>query len=166
MATSQNQLTIPEILEQESRIPAEILSYFRERFRNHVYDVVLREFIKCRASQRLGKTELARRIGRSPELIIRWLGTPGNWTLDTISDLLLAMGAEPKVAVTPIDNRRFAQRKEFGLPRQFTCIPRGYALGRQIPHDWQQLSPPHPSALPFDMPYRSQETGYQGGWIN
>src|SRR5690554_6774287 len=38
------------------------------------------------------RTELARRLGKSPSQITRWLGAPGNMTLDAISDLTLALG--------------------------------------------------------------------------
>ena len=55
-----------------------------ERLR--LYEAVIKEFLESGVT----KAELARRIGRKPEQITRWLGAPGNWTLDTVSDLLLA----------------------------------------------------------------------------
>jgi hypothetical protein len=67
------------------------LAYFRERQRNRIHELVLGEFLKSGIS----KAALARRIGRKREGIMRWLAAPGNWELDTISDLLLAIsGAE------------------------------------------------------------------------
>ncbi|MEC7593676.1 MAG: hypothetical protein VYA64_09600, partial [Pseudomonadota bacterium] len=43
----------------------------------------------------LTQAELARRMGRRPEVVSRMLGAPGNWRLDTVSDLLFAIsGAE------------------------------------------------------------------------
>ncbi len=51
----------------------------------------------------LTRSKLAKRLGKRPEQITRWLAAPGNLTLDTISDLLLTMNAEidPKVAAWP-----------------------------------------------------------------
>ncbi len=79
-------------------IPVAMLAYFRGRFGNKIHELVLAEFA---AQEREGKTsraELARKIRRKPEQITRWLGSPGNWTLDTLSDLLLGMGLEPVVS--------------------------------------------------------------------
>jgi hypothetical protein len=46
---------------------------------------------------------LARRLGKKPEQITRWLGAPGNWTLETLSNLLVAMGYEPQFSAQPLD---------------------------------------------------------------
>ena len=54
------------------------------------------EFVKSRLSQ----ADLARRLGRGTDVVCRLLGGPGNWTLDTISDLLFAIsGAAPVFGV-------------------------------------------------------------------
>ena len=45
-------------------------------------------------SNGLSQADLARRIGKRPEVINRLLGSPGNWRIDTISDLLVGIGAE------------------------------------------------------------------------
>jgi hypothetical protein len=57
--------------------------------------LVMREFKKAGIS----RATLARRLGKRPEQVSRLLGGPGNWTLDTVSDLLFAInGAEPEYA--------------------------------------------------------------------
>jgi hypothetical protein len=67
------------------------MAYFRERQRNRIHELVLGEFLRSG----LSKADFARRIGRAPEQITRWLAAPGNWELDTISDFLLGIsGAE------------------------------------------------------------------------
>ena len=70
-------------------IPIGKLAYFRSRLRLEFYDFILRRFL---AQENLTKAELARRIHRSPDVVNRWLGAPGNWTIDTLSDLLVGMG--------------------------------------------------------------------------
>jgi hypothetical protein len=72
------------------------LSYMRERNRARLYNLVIEEFQYSGISQAV----LAGRLGKAPEVISRLLGSPGNWTQDTISDLLYAIsGAEPRYDV-------------------------------------------------------------------
>jgi transcriptional regulator with XRE-family HTH domain len=54
-------------------------------------------------SKGLTKATLARRLGKAPEQITRWLASPGNLRLDTVSDILLAMRHELSFDVTPIE---------------------------------------------------------------
>jgi hypothetical protein len=76
---------------REEPIPIGTLAYFQARNRSRVYETVIREFLDSGITQ----ATLARRIGKRPEQINRLLGAPGNWTLDTVSDLLFATsGAE------------------------------------------------------------------------
>ena len=57
-------------------------------------------------TESLTKAELARRIGRRPEIVTRLLGSPGNWRLETVSDLLLGIGAEElDMSATSLLNR-------------------------------------------------------------
>lgn len=70
-----------------ARIPLGTLGYFQARNRGRVYDLILKEFQRSKLSQ----ADLARRLGKRPDVICRLLGAPGNWTLDTVSDLLFAI---------------------------------------------------------------------------
>lgn len=83
------------------RIPLGTLGYFQLRNKQRVYELVIREFLR----ERLTQAELARRLGKGPDQISRMLGAPGNWTLDTVSDLLFAIsGAEPEYGIGyPLD---------------------------------------------------------------
>ncbi|MEP7173718.1 MAG: hypothetical protein ABI705_09550 [Aestuariivirga sp.] len=49
--------------------------------------MILAEFKRSGISQ----VELAKRTGKGPDIISRLIGRPGNWTLNTLSDLLFAM---------------------------------------------------------------------------
>lgn len=68
--------------------------YYRQRYRNRVFSAVARLFSERAKTEGLSKKELAFRLGKEPAQITRWFSGPSNWTLDTVSDLLLAMGAE------------------------------------------------------------------------
>lgn len=68
-------------------------AYFRARLRNNIHEHILNVFC-TKAEQGVTKATLAKRLGKRPEQITRWLGAPGNLTIDTVSDLLLAMGCE------------------------------------------------------------------------
>ncbi len=104
MTTSQNSF-LSEVFNGDE-IPLETLTYFRERFRDHLYDLVIEEFEKKYQNGDLTRTDIAKQIGRRPEQITRWLGAPGNWTLETVSDLLLAITkSEPVVSLLPLAGR-------------------------------------------------------------
>jgi hypothetical protein len=74
-------------------IPESKRVYFQERFRGRFFDFLVGRFLDAQRSG-LTKAKLARRIGKSPEVINRWLGAPSNLTLDSISDLMLGISAE------------------------------------------------------------------------
>lgn len=95
MTTSPATSFLSDVLEGE-RIPEEKLAYFRARLRNRFHSFILTQF--KRVEKDLSKADLARKLDRKPEQITRWLAAPGNWELDTISDLLLGMGYEPHLS--------------------------------------------------------------------
>jgi len=74
-------------------IPEAKRVYFQTRLRNRIFNFILGRFLREQKNG-LTKAALARRIGKSPEVINRWLGSPSNLTADSISDLLLGICAE------------------------------------------------------------------------
>lgn len=88
MPTSQMSDLFDEIVEGNP-IPVAKLSYFRTRLRLQLHELIVRRF---QQQETMRKADLARRIHRAPEAINRLLASPGNWTLDTVSDLLIGMG--------------------------------------------------------------------------
>lgn len=81
-------------IQSEGQLSLRVRVYFQERLRQRLYDMVMTEFdaYEVRGGS---KAKLARRLGKRPEQITRWLSTPGNLTFDTLSDLLLGLsGAE------------------------------------------------------------------------
>lgn len=95
MTTSQTSF-LSEIISGE-KIPAGRLAYFRARLSNKLHQLILVEFEKLSKAGKINKAKLARRIGKEPAQVTRLLGAPGNWTIDTFSDLALGMGCEPKI---------------------------------------------------------------------
>ena len=78
--------------------------YFRQRQKNKVFQSVIAYFAKVAEEQGLTKKELACLLEKDPSQITRWFKGPGNWELDTISDLLLAMNAEMDFKITSLNN--------------------------------------------------------------
>lgn len=70
------------------------LGYLNERVRNSFYDYVLRRFNEAVEREGLTKARLAKRLGIAPARVTRLLGAPGNWTLDTVSELLVGICRE------------------------------------------------------------------------
>jgi hypothetical protein len=80
------------------------LGYFQGRLRNKLFSEMLGLFLR-KKEHGFTRADLARRLGKRPEQVTRWLAGPGNLKIDTLSDLLLAMGHELVIEVRPIDNR-------------------------------------------------------------
>jgi hypothetical protein len=97
---------LSEIDSEFDEIPLEKRIYLQERLRHRLYDLIVGEFVKHQsANPHFTQVALARRIGRRPDVINRWLSSPGNWTLDTVTNLLAAIsGAELGLSVN-----RFAE---------------------------------------------------------
>lgn len=74
-------------------IPEPKRVYFQTRLRNRMFNFILNKFLE-ESKNGLTKAILARRVGKTPDVINRMLGAPSNLTLDTISDLLLGITAE------------------------------------------------------------------------
>jgi DNA-binding phage protein len=99
MSTSQMQLD-QELSEPE--IKKFWLGYFQEAFREDVHQQLLEGFEDLKASSSLTRMDLARKIGRRPEQLTRWLSAPNNLEMDTISDMALGMGLVPKIRFEPV----------------------------------------------------------------
>lgn len=91
---SMSQTTFLSDIMNGGPIPVGKLAYFQARLSNLLHEAVLSRFLKLEKERGLTRADLARRIGRKPEQVTRWFGSPGNWTLETVSDLLIAMECE------------------------------------------------------------------------
>ena len=57
-------------------IPEAKRVYFQTRLRNRVFNFILKKFLE-EQGKGLTKAALARRIGKTPDIVNRWLGGPG-----------------------------------------------------------------------------------------
>ena len=83
-------------------IPAKNIYYFRQRFKNRIFQSALAYFVGLAKEKNLTKKDIANSLDKDPAQITRWFAGPNNWTLDTISDLLLAMDAELKYEIVSL----------------------------------------------------------------
>ena len=97
-----NTVTDGKMISAEDEITLRNMLYFRKRQKNKVFQTILAYFVFLAKNDGLTKKELAKRLDKEQSQITRWFASPGNWTLDTISDLLFGMGAEMKYEISPI----------------------------------------------------------------
>jgi DNA-binding phage protein len=71
------------------------LGYFEQEYQANIFEVLQETF----ESLGMTKTALAKKLGKSPEQITRWLSSPNNLESDTISNLALAMGYLPRLSL-------------------------------------------------------------------
>jgi hypothetical protein len=116
MTTSQTSF-LSEIISGDP-IPANKLGYFRARLTNRLHELIITEFERLSQSGKISKADLARRIGKKPEQITRWLGAPGNWTIETVSDLAIGMGCEPKINLLSFLEQQASQPSLESLPEK------------------------------------------------
>ena len=148
-------------------IPPEKQAYFEDRLRNRLYDLVLREFRKQQQEAGLTQKDVAARLGKRPEQINRWLSGPGNWTLDTISNLLLAIcKGELSIGVSVLSEQPARNRRE---PEWLTAHPpepkrvgttAGHALFTATPVQPQHS--PHTPARPHEVSFQRAEASSAG----
>jgi hypothetical protein len=70
-----------------NKISLGTLGYVRARNKQRAYSLIVKEFSKSGLSQ----ADLAKRLGKGTDVICRLLSRPGNWGLDTFSDLLFGI---------------------------------------------------------------------------
>lgn len=68
-----------------------------------MYSVVVGAFARKAAKEGLTIKDVAHKLSRKPATIAKLLSSPEGWTLEDVSDLLLAMGYEiDSIIVRPI----------------------------------------------------------------
>ncbi len=90
----------------DKKIPSKNIFFFRQRLKNKIFQSTLAYFAGVAKERNLTKKDIANLLDKDPAQITRWFSGPNNWTLDTISDLLLAMDAELKHEIVPVHEIR------------------------------------------------------------
>ena len=109
-------------------------AYYRRRQQNNVFAAIATLFAEEAEKGNTSKKELAEVLGKDPAQITRWLSEPRNLELDTISDILLAMGAEMDHSVV-----RFADRPKANFAHPMLAP---YLGGDDIQKAYSQISEP------------------------
>lgn|SRR5262249_7077432 len=95
-------------MENTSKLPAvsdRDIFYYRQRSKNRLFEALTSFFAEEAERRGITKRDIAECLHRDPALITRWLTAPSNLTLDTISDLLLSLGAEMDYVVAKFEDR-------------------------------------------------------------
>lgn len=102
MTTSLSEQLKSVVSLEDGPIPPGVLGYFDGASKDEAFDLILSLFQRLAKEKGITRAFLARRTGKSPEQITRLLSAPGNWTLETYTQLALAMGHKPKHALEPL----------------------------------------------------------------
>ncbi len=100
-------------------------TYFRATTRRRAYEIVLEKFKDRVDEERFTRADLARKLGANRAQVTRWLASPSNWTLDTFSDLLLALSCTVRMTAEEIDSHK---RGNYAHP--FSTVGSDYSMTR------------------------------------
>lgn len=81
------------------------VAYFRQRQKNNVFSSLAQLFAAEAENTGMTKKDLAEALSKDPSQITKWLSAPSNFELDTLSDILLALGAEMEHRIVPFHGR-------------------------------------------------------------
>lgn len=82
-----------DISNYDAPISRHTLAYIQQRTKNNLYSLIMSKFNE-RVAHGLTKSKLASRLGIDRGQITRMLSAPGNWTIETVAALLLAISNE------------------------------------------------------------------------
>lgn len=85
--------------------------YYRQRLKNRVFSKLAAFFAEEAEKSGVSKKDIAILLNKDQAQITRWLSNPSNLTLETISDILLALNAELEPHIVKFSDR---------VPRNFT----------------------------------------------
>ena len=96
------------------------MAYYRQRQKNRVFVELVHFFAEEAERRGVTKKDLALSLKKNPSQITRWLSAPSNFELDTLSDILLALGAEMDHRIVRFEDR---PQQNFAHPLVVTAYP-------------------------------------------
>lgn len=108
MATTSHVMSLLAEPKGDERISERTLGYVTEMAREEVFDLVARSCVE----NGVQRASIGRRLGKDPAQITRLLSAPGNWTIDTVAELLFSIDGSMLRALSyrpleePSSNRR------------------------------------------------------------
>jgi hypothetical protein len=93
---------VPSLSLDDEVVPKRTIAYFTRRLQHHLHELVIREFYRLADTGKMTPGRLAKRLDKDPAQITRWLGAPGNWTLDTWAQLMVGIAADPRSLLIPL----------------------------------------------------------------
>ena len=137
-----------------SKLPRE-MHYYRQRLKNRVFNTLVSFFEREARLNGITKKDVAARLDRDPAQITRWLSSPGNLTLESISDILFALEAEAEPPeIVKLKDRRNANymhplvasiiseaQAEAKVPDALTITNANYISSRNINFDLRTSAP-------------------------
>ncbi len=88
----------PGILNEDGALFESDVFYFRQSFRNAVFQKLLKVFADKAQYEGFTQSDVAAKLAKDRGQISRIFAGPKNWTLDTLSDLALALDMEVEIA--------------------------------------------------------------------
>lgn len=88
----------PGILSDDGSLFEGDVFYFRQSFKNAVFQKLMRAFAEKAQAEGITQSDVATKLGKDRGQISRIFAGPKNWTLDTLSDLALALDMEPEIS--------------------------------------------------------------------
>lgn len=116
------QLRSASSLEDIALSPA-LLGYFHAMSQDEAHELIVDLFQRLALEKKVTRAFVARRLHKRPEQVTRWLSAPGNWTSETFTNLALALGHKPKLALESLaDIEAGNERANDGEPVEDTKL--------------------------------------------
>jgi len=106
MTTSRQTLMTSISCLEDLKLSPSQLGYFHGLAQNEAHEVIFRLFLRMSEDEGVTRSFMAKRLDKEPAQITRWLGASGNWTLDTFTNLAIAMGHRPTFGVERLRDMR------------------------------------------------------------
>lgn len=121
-------------------ISAKEIAYYNRRLQNLVFQAVITAFSNEVKAGCITRAALAKRTRTSRSQITRWFAHPANWTLDTISTLLIGMGAELELKVIFLQDRTAEHYISSVFQQLSTTTNTANIAFRDYPHGGKEMS--------------------------